>query len=86
MPVKTIVSPSSFFFLSSSKNPALFLWQLDFKASVLNARHHWVNEGYVSVMPGNYCKLKTGGQKTETFEAGQIAKKYCNIEEKAESK
>lgn len=42
-----------FFLLSKSKNPVLFLWQLDIKASVLNARHHWVNEGYASMMPGN---------------------------------
>lgn len=33
-------------------------------------------------MPGNYCKLKTGGQKTETFKAGDIAKQRNDIEQK----
>lgn len=41
----------------------MFLWQLDFKASAQNARHHWINEGYVNLMPGNDSKLKTGGKK-----------------------
>ena len=38
---------------------------------MLNARHHWVNEGYISLIPGNDCKLKTGGQRRETWKAGE---------------
>lgn len=37
----------------------------------MNARHHWVNEGYVSLMLKNYCKLNGGGQQTETFKLGE---------------
>lgn len=61
-------------FFSGNKNPALLLWQLDFKASALNARHDWVNEGYISLMLRNYCKLKTGGKKAEMFKRGEMEK------------